>query len=184
MKLVALVCFAAIAWSQQPVAQAPMFRHELRAPFDDAAEKALSLANKIPAQKSSWRPGTGVRSIGEVFMHIAGGNHLLLTFASGKPVSREDLMKAIQAGETGEKTVTDKAKIIAELKRSIEDVRAALDRVTLEDLDQPVKLFGRDNSVRGVFAVIVSHISEHLGQSIAYARMNAIVPPWSERSGG
>jgi hypothetical protein len=26
---------------------------------------------------------------------------------------------------------------------------------------------------------MLNHLHEHLGQSIAYARMNAVVPPWS-----
>jgi hypothetical protein len=28
-------------------------------------------------------------------------------------------------------------------------------------------------------AEIDTHIAEHMGQAIAYARVNAIVPPWS-----
>jgi len=27
--------------------------------------------------------------------------------------------------------------------------------------------------------IIANHVSEHMGQSVAYARMNGIVPPWS-----
>jgi uncharacterized damage-inducible protein DinB len=31
-----------------------------------------------------------------------------------------------------------------------------------------------------VMIFILRHLGEHLGQSIAYARMNGVVPPWTE----
>jgi hypothetical protein len=48
------------------------------------------------------------------------------------------------------------------------------------DLDKPLKLFGQQTTYRGSIIMITGHTGEHLGQSIAYARMNGIVPPWTE----
>jgi uncharacterized damage-inducible protein DinB len=45
-----------------------------------------------------------------------------------------------------------------------------------------IKLFGRDASVRLAMMLTIEHNSEHLGQSIAYARMNGITPPWSRKA--
>ncbi len=69
--------------------------------------------------------------------------------------------------------------MIAELKRSFEHLRAAAS--STEDLEKPVKMFGSPTTHRGVLITMLSHLHEHLGQSIAYARMNGVVPPWSGR---
>ncbi|HEV7239773.1 MAG TPA: DinB family protein [Thermoanaerobaculia bacterium] len=146
------------------------FRAEFLANLDDVQEKILELAESTPAEKFTWRPGNGVRSISEVYMHIAGGNYFLATFLGVESPNRaRDL----------EQTVTKKADVIAELKRSFEHLRAAASKT--EDLEKPVKMFGSPTTNRGVFITMLSHLHEHLGQSIAYARMNGVVPPWSGR---
>jgi uncharacterized damage-inducible protein DinB len=48
-----------------------------------------------------------------------------------------------------------------------------------EDLEKPAELFGMKTTVRGTYMLVLSHVHEHLGQSIAYARSNGIVPPWT-----
>src|SRR5713101_6530041 len=48
------------------------------------------------------------------------------------------------------------------------------------DLQAPVKLFGRDMTKQGALMLILEDQHEHLGQSIAYARSNGVVPPWSK----
>jgi uncharacterized damage-inducible protein DinB len=50
------------------------------------------------------------------------------------------------------------------------------------DLDRKVEMFGKETTVRGVLMVLANHIHEHLGQSIAYARANKVVPPWSAKA--
>ena len=47
-------------------------------------------------------------------------------------------------------------------------------------LQEAVDLFGRETSARGALLLVITHCHEHLGQSIAYARMNGVTPPWSE----
>lgn len=42
-----------------------------------------------------------------------------------------------------------------------------------------VTIEGRDATVDGVYLRILVHANEHMGQLVAYARMNGIVPPWS-----
>ena len=80
-----------------------------------------------------------------------------------------------------EKTVTDKAKIVDLLQKSIANARAAGMGVSEADLDKKVKTFGgREMTERQVLLLILTHMHEHLGQSIAYARTNGITPPWSE----
>jgi uncharacterized damage-inducible protein DinB len=144
------------------------FRAEFLVNLDETQEKILELADSIPAEKYTWRPTAEVRSVSEVFMHIAGGNYFLSTFIGAEPPKMTiDL----------EKDVTRKGDVIAELKRSFEHLRTAANSV--RDFEKPVKMFGNQTTARGVLVTILSHLHEHLGQSITYARMNGVVPPWS-----
>ena len=159
------------------------FPHEFLLSFDDVQTKVLTLAKAIPADKFSWRPGAGVRSVSEVYVHIANGNRLLLALMNGMP-AREEFMKMVQTNEQRERTVTGKAKIVADLEASFKEVHDALDSASGDQLSKPIKFFGEDATPRAVYMTILSHVSEHLGQSIAYARMNGIVPPWSRGESG
>lgn len=148
---------------------------ELLAQFDDAARKLLQLAEAIPQDKYTWRPGAGVRSVSEVVMHVAGGNYFLPTFAGVKSPS--------ELRRDAETSVTEKGQVIDHLKGSIEHVRVSLRAFPEADLDRPATMFGRETTCRNVFLTTVTHAHEHLGQLIAYARVNGIVPPWSAGQG-
>lgn len=148
---------------------------ELVAQLDDAVNKLVQLAEAIPQDKYSWRPGEGVRSVSEVLMHVVGGNYYLPTFAGVEaPAGLSRDM---------ETTVTEKAEVIDALKRSAEHVRTSLRAAQPADLDKPAKMFGRDTTCRNVYLTTVMHAHEHLGQLIAYARTNSVVPPWSASAG-
>ena len=144
-------------------AQAPEsgFKADFLRQLADVEKKMLSLAQAMPQEKYSWRPGQGVRSVSEVFMHVAGGNFMLPNFAGVKPPA------GIQRDM--EKTVTEKGKVSETLKQSFEHVRTAIQSVSDADLDKPTKLFGRASTYREVYFLIANHMHEHLGQSIAYA---------------
>jgi uncharacterized damage-inducible protein DinB len=167
---VPLIAYAKEPQQNAPRAAAPLtgFRAEFFANLNEVQDKILDLAESTPVDKYTWRPAPGVRSVSEVYMHIAGGNYFLATFLGVvTPRGAEDL----------EKTVTRKADVIAELKRSFEHLRSAANRT--EDLEKQVKMFNSTTTHRGVMVTMLSHLHEHLGQSIAYGRMNGVVPPWS-----
>ncbi|HEY0782076.1 MAG TPA: DinB family protein [Thermoanaerobaculia bacterium] len=142
----------------------------------DAKEKLISLAEATPAEKFAWRPAEGVRSVGEVYLHVAQANFGLPTLWGGKPAEGVDVKNL-------EKEGGDKAKTVDLLKRSFDHAQSAIDAVPEADLGKEVNLFGRQTTVNGVVVLLASHAHEHLGQSIAYARMNGIVPPWSAAQG-
>lgn len=149
------------------------FRAEYIAEVDNVGKKILDLAAAIPADKYGWRPAEGVRSVSEVFMHIVAGTSSIPTFVGGKRL--EGITR------DSEKTITDKAKIVELLKRGIENAKETGRIVSDTDLDKKVKVFGgREMSERQVLMLIVNHLHEHLGQAIAYARVNGIAPPWSK----
>ena len=79
-----------------------------------------------------------------------------------------------------EKSTTDKAKVVATLKDSFAHAKQAIKAMPDADLEKSMDWFGGKNTERGVLLFIVRHAAEHLGQSIAYARMAGVVPPWTE----
>ena len=141
--------------------------------FDHAARQTVELANAIPAEKFSWRPAPGVRSVSEVYMHIAIGNYFLLGQAGVK--APPDVAAKLKPDT--EKTVTAKADVIQWLKNSQEAVRENYGKI---DRQKKVKFFGTDTTADGVLMRILVHNHEHMGQSIAYARMIGVTPPWSQ----
>ena len=149
--------------------EATGFKAEFFTNLDDAQEKIMDLAASIPAEKYGWRPAADVRSISEVFMHVAGGNFAAAAVA-GRPAANED--------ETLEQIV-EKERVLDTLRKSFEQLRAAMLNTSDADLDRSVRMYGSDISTRAAFMTAINHVHEHLGQSIAYARMNGIVPPWS-----
>jgi uncharacterized damage-inducible protein DinB len=140
--------------------------------FDIMHKKFVDLATAVPADKYSWRPAEGVRSIGEVFLHIANANYNIPSLM-GAP---------LPAGfdpKTFEKSTTDKAQIIDALNKSFDSAHNAIEAMTNADFNKPLPKLGPDANYGDVVYLLVTHAHEHLGQSIAYARMNGIVPPWT-----
>jgi uncharacterized damage-inducible protein DinB len=153
---------------------------ELLLPFDELEKHVMALAKAVPEDKYGWRPGKGVRSFQEVFLHIAYGNRLLLNIADNAPV-KEALMKQIQENGKGEQDPATKEKVLQTLAESFAAARKSLEGIqSTGSLSRDVDFFGTATTVRGVLTSLDTHIAEHLGQAIAYARMNGIVPPWSE----
>ena len=154
-----------------PTSFASAFRNDCLGVWDDFTKKMVALAEAMPEEKYSWRPGEGVRSVGEVFTHIASGNYFILQMAGVKPPAGIDV-KMVDS-------VKGKAKIIETLKQSCEFARQSLMNTSDADFGKPAKIFGQDKTVREAYFLLVTHSPEHLGQSIAYARMNGVVPPWT-----
>lgn len=173
-RLVCLVLFTAgapAALAHEPTVSAGTLRAELDAEFADVEKKLVSLAEAVPQEKFGWRPAEVVRSVSEVYMHVASGNYFIPSFAGAQ-------RPADAVNRDMEKTVTDKAKVVEALKKSFAHARKSLAETS--DFDKMVKMFGRDKSARSVYLLLLNHAHEHLGQSIAYARSNGIAPPWSE----
>lgn len=125
----------------------------------------------MPAESMSWRPGDGVASVAEAYMHIARYNYFYPEVALG-----------VEAGldyEQLQGVVTDKHEVVRILSESMQHVRQVAEKMTATDLSEQTHLYGRDVGQWAVLLQLVTHMNEHLGQSIAYARVNGVVPPWS-----
>ncbi|HUQ45580.1 MAG TPA: DinB family protein [Gemmatimonadaceae bacterium] len=172
-----LVSSSATAQSADP-SSATGLRKELIGNLADAERKYIALAEATPSDKYGWRPGPGVRSVSEVFMHMVGANYMLPGMAGVK--------RKPDVAMTGdmEKSVTDKTQVVELLKKSFVYAKQTVMDVPDDQMDTTVDFFGTKTTSRGVLVLMATHAHEHLGQSIAYARMNGIVPPWSRGSGG
>ena len=156
-------------------AQAPPgFLEEFDGQFNASARKFVALAEAMPAESYDWRPMEGTATVAEVFMHVARYNYYYPDDAMGldSPVPAQEY-------DGWEGGVTDKEQVVAILRESMDYVREVADGMSPEGLDRMTRLYGRDVGDWAVLLQLVTHMNEHLGQSIAYARMNQVVPPWS-----
>lgn len=156
-------------------AAAPTFQSDWTSDVEFVGKRLVDLSNAVPADKYGWRPAPGVRSVSEVYMHVTGANYMLPSLVGGKMPDGFD--------RTMETKVTDKAKVMDWLKKSIENAKAVGSGVSNADLDKKVSvpfLGGRELSQRRILMIVQTHLHEHLGQSIAYARSVGVTPPWSE----
>jgi uncharacterized damage-inducible protein DinB len=133
------------------------------------SEKFVGLA-RVMAGKYDWRPGQGVRSVGEVLNLIVNENRMLA-----------GLLGAPAAG-AGEKPapITDPALMQETLKTTYATLQKAVGSMSDADLGVGVKMFGREMTKQSAVLMLLFDQHEHLGQSIAYARQNSVVPPWSK----
>jgi uncharacterized damage-inducible protein DinB len=135
-------------------------------------KKFTDLANAIPQEKFTWRPGDGVRSVSEVFLHISQANYYFCAMIGGTP-------PAEMSAKDFEKSTTDKAKIVDQLNKSFEFAQATVSKMSNADLAKALPKLGKDANEGDVVYLMLTHAHEHLGQSIAYARVNGVVPPWT-----
>lgn len=171
-----LAALAGRTSAQQPTG----FAADLLSDLDEAEAKLVQLAQAMPRDDYDWRPGEGVRSVGEVFKHVAADNYLM-TIPLGVAAPPDTGIKLEDYGTTGafEKRSLGKDQIISELRRSFAGIKQAFSALTQADAGQTVAVFGSDMTRQRLMVMITTHVHEHLGQSIAYARSNGIVPPWS-----
>src|ERR1700678_2056773 len=139
--------------------------------WSHVSRQLIALAEATPAEKFSWRPAPGVRSTSEVYMHIAIANFYLLSVTGVKEPAVSTAL---------EKTVTSKADVLDWLMRSLDAVAKARAQLKPGNLQRKVKIDGKVVTVDGMYLRIIVHDNEHMGQLVAYARMNGIVPPWSK----
>jgi uncharacterized damage-inducible protein DinB len=153
------------------------FRADLLGQIGYAQKEIMELENAIPDAKMTWRPNAEVRSISEVYSHIAFGNYLFgkmagFTLPEGVTLPNEE--------KQWETKSTDRKVIHEELAKSFEFLKGQISNMSDASLDEMVPFFGGSKaSVRTVLLGLLAHLNQHLGQSIAYARMEGVVPPWT-----
>lgn len=166
------LCVALVVCAPLSAQSAPSdFRAVWQGHFEGSAQKFVALAEAMPADAYGWSPMEGTMPVVEVYMHIARYNYMYLDDNMGiaAPIAYADL----------EDDVTDEGEAVEILAASMDHVRAAVAAMSDADLEAPTRLYGSDVAKWAVLLQLVAHMNEHLGQSIAYARSNGVVPPWS-----
>ena len=182
MRNVVLACCLALSLpalaqgTPAPAAPAPgpTFQADAAGVLGHVQEQMVSLAKAMPQNKLTWRPAKGVRSVGEVYAHAAGsaywyGKQLGFEVPEGVQAKMKDLEKSTDKAQF-EKALTDSFTWFAGQVKAMPD----------SELTKTVSLMGHDLTKRAMIMLTMGHYQEHLGQSIAYARMNGVVPPWSK----
>ena len=166
-----------MAAEEESVASASTLQSELVADLAQVRGKYLSLAEAVDESHYGWRPGEGVRSVSEVYMHVAMANFgIVMGVLQVPPPETAD--PAWYDSQNAE-SITDKATILEALAASFDYVAEVVEGTSDARLAEAVNLFGGDSTVRGALMLVATHYHEHLGQSIAYARTNGVTPPWS-----
>jgi uncharacterized damage-inducible protein DinB len=140
--------------------------------LENVQKKFVDLANATPADKFTWRPSADSRSFAEVFLHVAGERYGILGMMGAAPPAGFD-------DKTFEKSTTDKARIVDELNRSWEFTQKAIRGMSNADFAKLLPKLGPEANAGDVIYILVTDAHEHLGQAVAYARENGIVPPWT-----
>ena len=140
--------------------------------LDAIQKKFVDLANAVPADKLTWRPSPDSRSFAEMFLHVAGERYGILSLMGAEKPAGYDR-------KTFEKSTTDRAQIVSELNKSYDFAKKTIGGMTNADFAKLLPKLGPQANAGDVVYILVADAHEHLGQAVAYARENGIVPPWT-----
>lgn len=150
------------------------------AAVERAESKLVALAEAMPESTYDWRPGEGVRSVREVMLHVAAENYFLPAFAGVAPPEASGIKSgdfpSVQAYEARK---ASRAETVQALRESFAHFRQAMQATNEAFLAQEMELFGTKMTGLDFWLATTTHLHEHLGQAIAYARTNQVTPPWS-----
>ncbi len=148
------------------------FRTEFLHQFDQSMARVIALAEAVPADTYLRRAVPAVMPLAEIFAHIGHYNYEYPARAMGisppAGIDRDTLDR-----------VRRKPEVVALLRRSAEHVRQVVRAMPDAQLAKETTLYGRRVPQWAVLFQLIAHMDDHLGQSIAYARVNGVVPPWS-----
>jgi uncharacterized damage-inducible protein DinB len=152
----------------------PVFVQEYIGQTDFIEGRLTQMLGAMSQDQMRWTPAEGVRTCGQIYLHVVEANYMLAGFMNGEEMEGEP--------GTMDKKTTNKDEIVKMLKDSFAAVKKAAGKLTEEDLNKVVKTpFGMVMSLRNFMISLLNHSHEHLGQGIAYARMNSVTPPWSKK---
>lgn len=143
-------------------------------------KKVIGLARALPDSAWEWRPGQGVRSTGEVFQHIAADNYFIPVALGIQAPAETGITKDYDTVTAYERRTLNRDATIAEVEKSFSFLKTSMTGMADDKLNQSVTLFGMNSTNRGIWIMATTHLHEHLGQLIAYARSNKVTPPWSK----
>ena len=168
MKLAATILFCVAGLSAQTNTKNPLVSSS-QGLFSVAKGDILKSLDKIPDNLWSFQPTPEVRTVGQLFAHVADGQYEFCSSAEGKQID-----KGI------EKTAKTKADVAAAVKEAFAYCDAAFAKMTDASAAELVPFFGRQLSRLSIMDFNTAHTMEHYGNLVTYMRLKGIVPPSSE----
>jgi len=158
----------------------PGFDKSFLTELTETTDKLFQLAEAVSVEHFNQRPQDGVRSMREVYVHLAAAN-FVLSEALGIEAPRELGFRPEGGGLVFdvEATIIDKAEVLEFLDQSLGHVRRAAALAASQDLGEEVAFFGIRRERRRILLGLITHHSQHLGQCVANARQMGITPPWT-----
>lgn len=166
------------AVAQTAADNAAALRTSYLASLEEVQGKFLQLAEAFPADKYAWRPAPGVRSVGEVFMHVASEYYVYTPMSYG--AARSPVIERGEAAFKAFESKSTKADVQKHLKEGFAYMKTQLEGLDPAAITGTQKLFGGDHTIVETSFIMSGDLHEHLGQLIAYARQNGVKPPWSK----
>ncbi len=154
-------------------------RDQFMQDLETMESKFLELADAMDADMYGWSPMEDVRTVSEVYMLIAGENYVMPSAWGAEPPEGMTEVSFAMFPELA-KTV-DKAEVLDHLRKSFAYCKQTIEAISDADMNKKISFFGAERSLGESFYLMASDMHEHLGQAIAYARMNHVVPPWTAR---
>jgi uncharacterized damage-inducible protein DinB len=140
--------------------------------FQMASNKLLMLAEEFPEETYEWSPDGVAMTVAGVLTHIIRYNYTIPSSWLGI-----DTPQSVNLSEIDQ--IKNKDAVIEELKLSINHVNGFIHNLADETLVHPAVIYGSDSENWAALFMMITHLNEHTGQLISYARMNGITPPWS-----
>ncbi len=151
------------------------------ADFETMQTKFKELADAMDADSYGWQPMEGVRTVSEVFMLIVAENYVVPSAWGATPP--DGITPGFGLFTELPANVTDKADVLAALDTSAAYLLDAVGSLSDAQMGETIQMFGQEGVLQESLLLVVGDMHEHLGQAIAYARMNEVVPPWTARQG-
>ncbi len=157
-------------------------REQFMQDLETMESKFVELADTMDADMYGWRPMDSVRTVSEVYMLIAAETYVMPSAWGAEPPEGMTEVSFAMFPELA-KTV-DKAEVLDHLRKAFAYCKQTVEAISDADMDRKIRFFGAERSLGEAFYIMASDMHEHLGQAIAYARMNHVVPPWTARQQG
>ena len=173
-KLLTVTIALVVAGFASMTVQAQSSQDEIASEVDAVLTNIVALAEVFPADKYEWAPTEAVFPFRRHLVHVSQASYFILGFGGVEAPEGVDVGGALE-------NLMEKEDVVAFLKQTHEFAVSGIRGMSDETMDSMVSLYGDpERTVRAAMLAYLRHNSEHLGQLISYARMQDIVPPWSQ----
>lgn len=149
-------------------------RAGIKSTYDVVKGHLTNAAEQTPEEHFSFKPTPDIRSLGQLFGHVANANFMICSIATGEK----------SPATSNAEQLTSKADLQKALAASFAYCDAAWTKVAGEKGSEPVELFGMKHTRASALALNAAHDWEHYGNIVTYMRLKGLVPPSSQRGGG